>query len=90
MEPPRDSPYFCPKVGIDKAAIVRVGIERGQAVAFAGDGYPDVEAARLVPDGLRFARADLAEALGEEGLPFKRFDRWGEVARPLCEGSSLR
>ncbi len=90
MELAPDGPFFCPKVGIDKAAVVRAGIERGQTVAFAGDGLPDAPAAKLVPAGRRFARHDLATALRREGLPFRPFEAWGEVARMLCEGSALR
>lgn len=84
MELPLASRFFCPKVGIDKAGVVRAGLERGQVVAFAGDGFPDLPAAKLVPAQRRFARADLAEALRREGLPFLPFERWGEVARALC------
>jgi 2-hydroxy-3-keto-5-methylthiopentenyl-1-phosphate phosphatase len=83
MELPEASPYFCRATGIDKAAIVRSGLEAGRVVAFAGDGYPDAEAARLVPPELRFARADLADALRRDGLPFVPFERWSDVARAL-------
>lgn len=85
MRPPLESPFYSPSLGIDKPAVVRRGLEEGRVVAFAGDGVPDVEAARLVPPGLRFARADLAAALEREGLPYRRFGRWGDVARALCE-----
>jgi hypothetical protein len=47
------------------------------------DGYPDVAAARLVAPELRLATASLAVALAEEGLPYRRFERWGEVAEAL-------
>jgi 2-hydroxy-3-keto-5-methylthiopentenyl-1-phosphate phosphatase len=85
MELPVGSPYFCAATGIDKAAIVQSALDAGRGVAFAGDGYPDVDAARRVPVHRRFARADLAEALQREGLPYRPFDRWAEVARALCE-----
>jgi 2-hydroxy-3-keto-5-methylthiopentenyl-1-phosphate phosphatase len=65
---------------------VQVGLDAGRKVAFAGDGFTDAEAARRVPVHLRFARADLAEALQQEGLPYRPFERWAEVARALCEG----
>jgi 2-hydroxy-3-keto-5-methylthiopentenyl-1-phosphate phosphatase len=84
MELPHGSPFFSETHGIDKAAAVRAGLERGQAVAFAGDGFSDLAAARLVPQRLRFARADLATALRREGLAFVPFERWGEVAAALC------
>jgi 2,3-diketo-5-methylthio-1-phosphopentane phosphatase len=84
LELPSDSPYFSPSHGIDKAAVVRAALRGGGRVAFAGDGYPDVPAARLVEPGLRFATAALARALEREGLPFRRFERWSEVARALA------
>ncbi|MGL4554586.1 MAG: haloacid dehalogenase-like hydrolase [Gemmataceae bacterium] len=84
MEMPHGSPYLSPTHGIDKAAVVRAGLARGQAVAFAGDGYSDLPAARLVPERLRFARSDLSDALRRERLGFRPFDRWGEVAAALC------
>ncbi len=84
LEPPIDSPYYSPTHGIDKAAIVRTAQAGGRPVAFAGDGFPDIVAARLVPPELRFATASLALALEQEGLPFRRFDRWAEVAQGVC------
>lgn len=80
MRLPTDSPYFCPNVGIDKAAVVREHQNKGRLVAFAGDGFPDAAAARLVGDMYRFARADLARTLTADGLPFRPFERWGEIA----------
>jgi 2-hydroxy-3-keto-5-methylthiopentenyl-1-phosphate phosphatase len=83
MELPTDSPYFSPSHGIDKAAIVRHYLARANQVAFAGDGYPDVEAATLAPAGLRFARSALADVLSDMGLEYYRFDAWSEVADRL-------
>lgn len=85
MELPTGSPYFSPTHGIDKAAVVQAAIaEVGpDRVAFAGDGFPDEHAARLVPTRLRFARADLAEALEWNRMSYREFDRWSEVARAI-------
>jgi HAD superfamily phosphoserine phosphatase-like hydrolase len=85
MRPPLGSPFYSPTLGIDKAAVVRAGLDEGRVVAFAGDGVTDAEAARLVPEELRFARADLAAALDREGLPYRGFARWSDVARALGE-----
>jgi 2-hydroxy-3-keto-5-methylthiopentenyl-1-phosphate phosphatase len=85
MELPKDSAYFSPTHGIDKAAVVNQSLASTQTVAFAGDGYPDFDAAKLVPATLRFARGDLAETLTREGLPFHPFHEWSEVARYLLE-----
>jgi 2,3-diketo-5-methylthio-1-phosphopentane phosphatase len=83
MEMPSGSPFFSPSLGIDKARVVRQGLSQGRRVAFAGDGPPDIEPARLVPAELRFARADLADALKDEGLRFRSYERWSDIARML-------
>ncbi len=85
MELPRGNPYFSPSLGVDKAAVVREGIASCRRVAFAGDGYPDADAARLVPAELRFARGDLAIVLSEERLAFHHYERWSEIALVLCD-----
>jgi 2,3-diketo-5-methylthio-1-phosphopentane phosphatase len=84
LELPAGSPYFSPTHGIDKAAVVAAALGSGRPVAFAGDGFPDLPAARLVERGLRFARSDLARALRRERLPFRPFQRWSEVALALA------
>jgi 2,3-diketo-5-methylthio-1-phosphopentane phosphatase len=83
MELPTASPHFSPTLGIDKAGVVRRYLAEGRTVAFAGDGFPDADAARLVPETLRFARADLADALTDEGLPFVPFEVWSDIAHRL-------
>lgn len=83
MELPVDSPDLSPTLGIDKAGVVRRYLAGGGQVAFAGDGFPDAEPARLVPDDLRFARGDLADVLGRDGLPFHPFESWSDIARIL-------
>ena len=57
MERAPGHPFFSPTLGIDKAAVVRQGIAEGRRVAFAGDGFPDIDPARLVPAELRFVAA---------------------------------
>ncbi|MCI0704667.1 MAG: MtnX-like HAD-IB family phosphatase [Planctomycetia bacterium] len=83
MEMPTGSPYLSPMLGVDKKEVVRRQIADGRTVAFAGDGFPDAEPARLVPGDLRFARGDLANVLREEQLPFHPFETWGDIARVL-------
>jgi len=83
MELPVGSPFLSPNLGVDKARIVRCHLEQGRTVAFAGDGFPDEEAALLVPGRLRFARNDLADVLTHKGEPFQPFDRWSQVVRYL-------
>lgn len=85
MRLPVDSPYFSPTVGVDKVKVVRDAIKSGATVAFAGDGFPDAGAARLVPERLRFARRDLAEQLDADGQAYRRFEVWSEIAKHLVE-----
>jgi 2-hydroxy-3-keto-5-methylthiopentenyl-1-phosphate phosphatase len=83
MEMPTDSPYLSRTLGIDKARVVRKHLDEGRTVAFAGDGFPDAESARLVPGDLRFARGDLADVLEREELSFHPFETWSDIARAL-------
>ena len=86
MEMPVGSPFLSPTLGVDKAQIVRHHLEQGRTVAFAGDGFPDEEAALLVPGCLRFASSDLAEVLKQKGETFQWFDNWTQIARQLLSG----
>ena len=83
MEMPHTSPFVCSTLGIDKSAVVRHYLAANNEVAFAGDGFPDFEAARLVPSELRFARGDLAAVLKQSNLEFRPFSTWSDVAREL-------
>jgi 2-hydroxy-3-keto-5-methylthiopentenyl-1-phosphate phosphatase len=83
MTLPKASPFYSPTHGIDKAAVVRDAQQCAKIVAFAGDGYPDLPAAELVPAELRFARSMLAEALAERGLAYRPFEAWAEVAEAM-------
>jgi 2,3-diketo-5-methylthio-1-phosphopentane phosphatase len=83
MEMPAPSAYWSPTLGVDKAGLVRAHLAAGASVAFAGDGFPDADSARLVAADLRFARGDLANVLRDEGLAFHPFERWSEIARVL-------
>jgi len=81
--PAGSSPYRSSALGIDKAGVVRDYQGRGLTVAFAGDGFPDADPARLVPGNLRFARGDLAAVLTEEQSVFHAFDSWSDIARDV-------
>jgi 2-hydroxy-3-keto-5-methylthiopentenyl-1-phosphate phosphatase len=85
MRMPIESPFFSPALGVDKMGVVHRFLKEGQTVAFAGDGYPDADPARLVSDDLRFARGDLADLLRGEGLPFHSYGSWSEIARYLLQ-----
>ena len=84
MEPPADSPYFDPEVGISKGAVVQDHLDRGRTVAFAGDGRPDVDPALRVSPQARFAREWLARHLESLGEPHRRYAAWSDVSRMLA------
>lgn len=86
--PERTAPWYSAHFGVDKRAVVQLLVERGSTVAFAGDGRPDLAAIRQVLPRGRFARGWLAETLAAEGLEFRRFDRWSEIATALTTARS--
>lgn len=83
MEMPTGSPWLSEQLGVDKRAVVEHYLSLGGPVAFAGDGFPDVEAAKLVSGSLRFARGDLADVLRQEQLEFQPFQTWSDIPRRL-------
>ncbi|GAB5401871.1 MAG: MtnX-like HAD-IB family phosphatase [Aureliella sp.] len=85
MKRPVSSEFLSHEIGIDKPAVVRHWCKQAQTVAFAGDGYPDAEAAKLVPNELRFARGDLAQQLTDENISFRPFANWSEIATALLD-----
>jgi 2,3-diketo-5-methylthio-1-phosphopentane phosphatase len=85
MELPVRSRYFSPTVGIDKAGIVSAMQQNSDIVAFAGDGFPDVEPALLIPGHLRFARSDLANVLAARNLQFHGLDSWAVIVETLSK-----
>ncbi len=85
MEMPSGGEFVSTQLGVDKEGVVGHFQRRGFEVAFAGDGHPDIDAARRVPAAMRFARADLAADLAREGLSFQPFERWTEIAELLLE-----
>lgn len=85
MEMPTGSQYWSSMLGVDKTGVVRDFLSQGLTVAFAGDGFPDAEPARLVSADLRFARGDLAAVLRGEDLPFQSYDTWSNIADRLLQ-----
>jgi 2-hydroxy-3-keto-5-methylthiopentenyl-1-phosphate phosphatase len=83
MRRPGDPRFRSHELGVDKAAVVRDALRRVPTVAFAGDGYPDLDAARLVAPAWRYARGDLAAAADAEGLTYQPFARWADVVDGL-------
>lgn len=85
MELPADSPFYSANLGVDKTEIVRSHLAAGNQVAFAGDGFPDADPARLVPEDVRFARGDLAVVMQREGLGFRSYQTWSDIAQNLLQ-----
>lgn len=85
MEMPTGSPFWSATLGVDKTGVVSDCLNKGLTVAFAGDGFPDADPARLVPADLRFARGDLADVLRAENLPFHGFDSWSDIVGRLLQ-----
>ncbi|MBI4889341.1 MAG: HAD-IB family phosphatase [Acidobacteria bacterium] len=80
---PRSSPFYSEDVGVDKCAVVRDALARSEAVAFAGDGPPDLAPALLVAEGRRFARGYLAGELDRCGEGYQGYSRWSAIAEAL-------
>lgn len=85
MSLPEEGIYFSRELGIDKAAVVRAAMAGHRQVAFAGDGYPDIDAAELVPAHLRFAKGALAEVAAQKGVSTVCFDQWSDIAEHLVK-----
>jgi 2-hydroxy-3-keto-5-methylthiopentenyl-1-phosphate phosphatase len=88
MRLPEGSRFFRRSTGIDKTAVVRDALRQSDDVAFAGDGRPDLEPARLVAPERRFARGWLADALRRQGEVFQAFENWSEIADRLLNPPS--
>jgi 2-hydroxy-3-keto-5-methylthiopentenyl-1-phosphate phosphatase len=81
--PPADSPWYSAHFGVDKGRLVQLLAQAGKTVAFAGDGRPDLAASREVAAERRFAKSWLADQLTQQGLTFRSFGDWSEIASAL-------
>lgn len=88
--PPDDLPWYHAHFGIDKAQILRWLMAAGKTVAFAGDGRPDLTAARVDGIATIFAKSWLAAQLSEANLAYVPFENWSEIARHLAVTSGTR
>lgn len=88
MRRPDSSPFRCEENGIDKRAVVEQLVKAGKRVAYCGDGYTDVPAAKLIDEQHRYARADLAEALDQEQLAYHPFSDWRGIVEGLAASSA--
>ncbi len=88
MMRPDTHPFTCHETGIDKQAVVQSHLRAGRQVAFAGDGFSDIDAALCVPAGLRYARRDLATSLDQRGEAYQPFERWADIADGILRQQS--
>lgn len=88
MRRPDSSPFCCQENGVDKRAVVEQLVNAGKQVAYCGDGYTDLPAAKLIDKQHRYARADLAEALDDEQMAYHPFSDWREVVEGLAPSSA--
>lgn len=76
-KPETSSPYYDEKLGISKAAVVGKLKNEGFKIIYAGDGAPDIEAAKLAD--VVFARKELLKKCREQGIPVQKFDSFADV-----------
>ncbi len=81
--PPKNSPFYDEKVGISKAGVVRFLQEEGRKVVFAGDGPPDVLAAKKAD--VVFAKKYLLEKCKENKINTHPFTTFGDILKYLKE-----
>ncbi len=86
MTPDPSGPYFHPKSGIDKPAVVRDALARDAVVAYAGDSATDRAASLQVAPERRYVTGWLARRFVAEGLSHVGFGVWPEVAEGLLGG----
>ncbi len=82
-KPEKSSPYYDEAVGISKAAIVRRLQAEGFKVIYAGDGPPDIEAARIAD--YVFAKKILLKRCREEGIKTRPFRSFSDVSKFIKE-----
>jgi 2-hydroxy-3-keto-5-methylthiopentenyl-1-phosphate phosphatase len=78
-----DNPFCSASTGVDKVAIVKDALARDSVVAYAGDSGTDRQASLLVQPEWRFATGWLASRFEKDGVSFRRFEIWTDVAEAL-------
>ena len=73
----KDSIYYDENYGISKKEVVRVLQDSGERVIFAGDGLPDIEAAKLAD--VVFAKKKLLEKCVKEGIKTEVFNDYKDI-----------
>lgn len=76
--PPPDYPFYSKDVGIAKEAVVESLKNRGYFTIYAGDGRPDIKAAKAA-DAV-FAKDVLLELCKEQNVETIKFDGFGDIS----------
>ena len=91
-KPSKDSPYYDENFGISKREVIRILQKKGERVIFAGDGLPDIEAARQAD--VVFAKKRLLEKCELEGIKTEKFIDYKDIylffKKELTNGNTLR
>ena len=77
MQRDEAAPYYSPRYGVDKAAVVRLLQRRYDTLFYAGDSLPDVEAGLLCQ--ACFAKGGLLRIYRERGAPHIAMEGLGDI-----------
>lgn len=83
QKPAKDSPYYDEKIGISKASIVKKLHDLGYKVIYAGDGPPDIEAAKIAD--IVFAKKILLSKCQELGIKTMKFNDFNDISNFIKE-----
>lgn len=83
QKPSQDSPYYDEKIGISKASIVARLHQEGYRVIYAGDGPPDIEAAKIAD--VVFAKKILLSKCQELGISTLKFNNFNDILNFIKE-----
>jgi len=77
IPPSKDYPFYDKGTGVSKEALVKYLKKQGFFTVYAGDGIPDLKAAKAA-DAV-FAKSVLLKLCQEEGIKTLKFDGFGDV-----------
>lgn len=77
IAPPETSPYYNSDIGVSKQAIVQKLKDDDFFVIFAGDGKPDIKAAKI--SDTVFAKDMLLQLCKKENIKTQKFDNFNDI-----------
>jgi 2,3-diketo-5-methylthio-1-phosphopentane phosphatase len=83
--PPENYPFYNKNTGISKEALVKSLKKRGFFTVYAGDGIPDLKAAKTA-DAV-FAKSVLLDLCKKEGIRSLKFDGFADISNYLRKSS---